>query len=379
MPQAKSQIRFKTGTPDHADIVIRRPDLPGTGKMPKELQELASSKHLYLHSRSKSAPKLELRPAISGKDFTSWRIPLDEDVSEGLPGQTLEQTTPADIKVKRAQTGLLESLRPDWATLSYLPRPAEPRPVHFLRRRNGRAVVPDFVVGNDNRTVFHPDTWPWFCAGRIDVSVKWPGSSSYESLWLGAGALVGTNVVLTASHVVPWFVGQLGLDTSWKMKFTPAYYDGKSTLGKSVYSYVEKARGYSDHESGDDMAVLKLYTSLGSSLGYFGYKTYSDDWEGGAYWTLIGYPGAVGGAERPTKQSNIVIMDDDSEGDGAELEHNGDTTDGNSGGPLWAWWGDSPYVIGTHSGSEYNWDECNNIAAGGPALSDLIKSARDDW
>lgn len=62
-----------------------------------------------------------------------------------------------------------------------------------------------------------------------------------------------------------------------------------------------------------------------------------------------------------------------------ELEHTGDVGPGNSGGPLWAWWGDSPRVIGTLSGSEYNWDERNNVAAGGPALSTLIKWARDNW
>lgn len=376
IPKRTSQIGNRKDLPSLLDDLVRREDIPGSGKIPKELEDMVRNKYLYLHASGKATPKLELRSVITEKDLSAWSVPLGANISEGLPGQTLEQTTPVDIKVKDDARSR-EPLRPDWATLSFHPRPSAPRPVHFLRRRNGKAVVPNFVIGNDDRQIFYPNTWPWFCTGRIDVSVKYSDTLGYQSIWSGTGALVGKNVVLTASHLVPWFAGLL--NHKWRMKFTPAYYDGKSTLGSSVYSYTEKAKGYSDHDQGDDMAVLKLYTPLGNSLGYFGYKTYNDDWEDGAYWTLIGYPGAVGGGLRPTRQSNIVITDDDSDGAGVELEHTGDATDGNSGGPLWAWWGDSPYVIGTHSGSEYNWDEDNNVAAGGSALSNLIKWARDNW
>ena len=107
-------------------------------------------------------------------------------------------------------------------------------------------------------------------------------------LWSGTGALVGDNVVLTASHVVPWFALALGF--KWSMKLIPACYDGELRFGKGVYSYVAKVWGYSDHSQGDDMAVLKLKVPLGKSLGFFGCKTYSDDWEGGAYWNLWAIP-----------------------------------------------------------------------------------------
>jgi V8-like Glu-specific endopeptidase len=359
--------------------LVGREEIPGTGKMPKELDDLVRSNYLYLHSRGNAAPKLNPQPAVTAKDFSAWRVPLGPSVLEGIPGQALEQTAVGKLGVGPEDPQSQGSVRPNWATLSFFPRPGAARLPRFLRRRNGKRVVPEFVIGNDDRRIFYPNTWPWFCAGRIDVSCTYTFPwGEISSSWSGTGALVGKNVVLTASHVVPW-----GAST-WTMKFMPGFYynQNQTPLGSGVYSYTEKARGYPDHEQGDDMAVLKLYTPLGDSLGYFGYKTYNDDWEGGAYWTLIGYPGVVLGYATngafPTRQSGIVITDDDSDGAGVELEHNGDATDGNSGGPLWAWWGDSPRVIGTHSGSEYG-AQTNNVAAGGSALAELIKWARDNW
>ena len=68
------------------------------------------------------------------------------------------------------------------------------------------------------------------------------------------------------------------------------------------------------------------------------------------------------------------MIDDDPDGSFAEIEHMGDASDGNSGGPLFGTWPEGPYVIGVHSGGEYRtiWTpfgdivaENNNVAAGG--------------
>ena len=358
------------------DDLVRREDAPGNEQMPRELEELVGRDHLYFHAREQTTPKLQLERIASGADLSAWHVPLAPDISSGLPVESAEQTAPSEIDEPLGDDDSQLSLRPTWATLSFNPRPAPPRPRGYLRRRNGTRVVPEFVYWPDERQTFLPNTWPWIGVGRVDVSVRYPAQTSYQSLWSGTGTLVGKNVVLTASHIVPWFA--VALNWKFRMLFTPAYYDGASTLGAGVWSWTETVKGYSDHEQGDDMAVLKLKTPLGNSLGFFGFKTYNDDWEDSPYWTLIGYPGAFGGL-RPTRQSNIVVIDDDSGGEGVELEHTGDTTSGNSGGPLWGWWEDSPRVIGTHSGSEDNWDESNNVAAGGAALSKLIKWARKHW
>jgi hypothetical protein len=168
------------------------------------------------------------------------------------------------------------------------------------------------------------------------------------------------------------------------IKFVPAYYDGSSLLGSGIYSYVQSYRGYRDHGQGDDMAVLKLYTPLGDSLGWFGSKTYDDDWEDGNYWTKCGYPGAIASAQRPSRITWFPIIDDDNDGAGVELEYHADSSNGDSGGPVFGWWNSSPYVIGTHSGGEEEYHfpfsiVKNNVAAGGSALPNLIIWAQNNW
>jgi hypothetical protein len=133
------------------------------------------------------------------------------------------------------------------------------------------------------------------------------------------------------------------------------------------------------------MAILRLSEPLGDWLGYFGARVYNDSWEDEAYWELWGYPSDILYGERPTYQAGIAVIDDDSDGNAIEIEHLGDTFGGSSGGPLFGYWDDGPYVIGTHSGYTYNPGtlgigyEDNNLAAGGNALVDLINSARTDW
>jgi hypothetical protein len=132
------------------------------------------------------------------------------------------------------------------------------------------------------------------------------------------------------------------------------------------------------------MIVLRLYTPLGNSYGYFGAKTYDSDWEGGNYWTLAGYPAAVASANRPSRQMWFPIVDDDSDGDADELEYYADSTPGDSGGPVFGFWSGLPYAVGTVSGGEKEtflwWTiEDDNAAAGGSAMVDLIRWARTNW
>jgi len=177
---------------------------------------------------------------------------------------------------------------------------------------------------------------------------------------------------------VPWGSG------NWAMKFIPAYYDGGSTLGAGVWSWVSDAHGYNDPVSAHDMAVLRLYTPLGSAYGYFGTKAYDSGWEGGNYWTLAGYPGAVAGANRPSRQMWWPVVDDDGDGDADKLEYYADSTPGDSGGPVFGFWSGAPYAIGANSGGEtesFLWwtTEDDNVAAGGGALNSLVRWARTNW
>lgn len=188
------------------------------------------------------------------------------------------------------------------------------------------------------------------------------------------------NTVLTASHAVPWNANPA------MIQFIPAYFNGSSTLGPNVYSYVDAASTYL--EEGEDIprpaldfAVLRLSDPLGDSLGWFGTRTYSDGWNDSNYWTLVGYAGDIAGGEQPSSQGGISFHDDDEDDDAMELEtDNGDATPGDSGGPFFAFWDDGPYIVGVLSGQEEEFFyQDNNVAAAGSAMVNLVRWAQNNW
>jgi V8-like Glu-specific endopeptidase len=281
------------------------------------------------------------------------------------------------IKGRPSARQLTEPFKPDW--IDYTPHPkmsSASKPL--MRRINGRPVDPHFgVFGADDRQVYYPSGYPWTCVGKLLV---WDDFSKPSPAWLGSGVLIGGRVVLTAGHMAPWG------SKNWAMQFVPAYYDGVSTLGAGASSWVSDYWGYNTNEqiSAWDMIVLRLYTPLGNSFGYFGTKRYDSAWEGGNYWTLAGYPAAVAGTNRPSRQMWWPVLDDDSDGSADELEYEADATPGDSGGPVFGFWSGWPYAIGTHSGGEKStflwWTvEDTNIGCGGSALNSLVAWARSNW
>jgi hypothetical protein len=188
--------------------------------------------------------------------------------------------------------------------------------------------------------------------------------------------------VLTAGHVIPWD----SEPRKAKALFVAGYYDGLSVSGPGGQSWLTDACGYNPHGhvTAHDMAVCRLQDGLGSWLGYLGTKAYADNWQGGGYWHLVGYPTAVT-SERPSWQGGIAVLDDDEDGTAQKLEHHGDDTGGDSGGPFFGFWDDGPYAIGTVSGHEHIAGflgvgrEDNNIVAGGDALNNIVHYAREHW
>jgi hypothetical protein len=139
--------------------------------------------------------------------------------------------------------------------------------------------------------------------------------------------------------------------------------------------------------TGYDFAVCRLYTSLGHSLGYFGYNGYDDDWEDEPYWTVLGYPTSVASGQKPSFQTSIAVVDDDGDSNGGlEIESYADITGGNSGGPFLSWWngGTDPRLIGVISGQEEEYSfpfstEKVNVAAGGSGFTNLMAWGRTNW
>jgi V8-like Glu-specific endopeptidase len=363
-----------------ADRVVQRENVIKHMGPPKELRSLKSSHSLTVRGGARDF-KLEasLKKVDLGKEgMAAWSIP-GQDIIHGLPGKEAGRLSRDEVRKAKAAGQEVHAHCPDWSDVIYSPKmsPGIIRPT--LRRLNGHRVRPHYVFGSDARQPFFPSGYPWQCIGRV---FAWTDPSSPNWSWSGSGALVTHNTILTAGHVAPW-----GADP-WMVQFVPAYYNGSSTLGSGVLSYVESYYGYNtgDQVAAWDYCVMKLYDPLGDSLGWFGSKTYDDGWNDGNYWTLVGYPGSIANAEQPSWQGGISFHDDDEDGDAMELEtDNGDSSPGDSGGPFFAWWADgSPYVVGVVSGEEEEYSfpfstEDNNIAAAGSPMVDLILWAQSNW
>jgi V8-like Glu-specific endopeptidase len=350
---------------------------PAKQSMPEKLAAEVKTRcvSIYVPGKGFDPGKVFKSRETSGE----WEIELPNGSGLVLPGRKRGRMSPAEvasgIKGEMSIKDRSEPFRPPW--IEYTPHPKVGTPSKPLMRRiDGRKLVPHYgVFGPDNRQVYYPSGYPWTCIGKILV---WNDFSQPFPAWSGSGVLIGGRVVLTAGHMAPWG------SNNWAMQFIPAFYDGGSTLGAGVSSWVSDYWGYDNPVSAWDMIVLRLYTPLGNTYGYFGTKDYSSSWEGGNYWTLAGFPGAVAGGNRPSRQMWWPVLDDDSDGSAEEVEYEADSSLGNSGGPVFGFWDGLPYAIATHSGGSKTWFlwwtiEDTNVGAGGGALNSLVAWARSNW
>jgi V8-like Glu-specific endopeptidase len=346
-------------------------------RLPADTQRELETPRVYLHG---VPHRMQVEDQLSAVDEVeaAWSIRLPEGAGLGLPGRSAERLDRAAVTVPE---GLFTPPhKPEWSGVAYQPRVAQEFHHFMLRSAKGRIIEPYYGIYDnpDARKVYWPSQYPWRCTGRIFTYTTWPTASW---AWSGSGVLIGPRIVLTAGHMAPW--GK----SPWAMLFVPAYWDGASVYGAGASSFVSDYRGWNTGGgTAYDICLLRLYNPLGSWLGWIGSRTYDGDWEGGNYWVLTGYPGAIAGANRPVYQSGVPVLDDDEDGDAQQLEHHGDSSPGESGGPMFGFWNDGPHAIGTTSGGETIsggflgiGDEDNNIAAGGSAMVDLVKWGLSNW
>jgi V8-like Glu-specific endopeptidase len=364
------------------DEVVALDNIPAEAEPSQDVVDALSSRVVHFSARGRDLE--ELRRALyqhpDEEGVVSLRLP--ESTFIGLAGRNGERVDAATLTRADEASTTGQPSKPPWAPRVFHPKLSARPLTKTLRRADGSRVTPlnqSFIYGPDDRHVFYPSGYPWQCIGKVEV---YPNASADSPNEWGSGVLIGDRLVLTAGHVPPVNPppGQ------WKMRFTAGLYDGSSVEGAGAVSYVSDFRGYLGGVSSKDYAVLRLYEPLGTWLGYYGWKTYSGAWDGGAYWWLAGYPFDVASANRPSYQSGIPVLDRDSDGGGLELEHHGDIASGDSGGPFWGFWSDGfPYVVGTTSGHETrsgpSWvgGEDNNIEAGGDELSNLLAWGRATW
>jgi len=377
--EKQSQARKAIERPQTTDELAAMPDSPATQEMPQDVAASLATQRLFIQSSKEVGSLRTVRESSSPQ--REYALELPPGALLGRPGLSAERLVRSAHDLPRvAHT---EGMRPAWAPLSMQARNAAPGfERHPMQRIKGQRVEPFYgVYSPDDRRVYYPNAYPWRCVGRIFTWNNWAGGGGGWT-WSGSGVLVGPRHVLTAGHVCPWNA------PSWAMKFVPAYWDGAPLLGAGAQSWTSDFRGWNTNDTvaAHDMAVLRLYDPIGSSLGWMGTKVYDSSWNNGNYWTLAGYPGAIAGAQRPSYQSGIAVLDSDSDGDAQELEHHGDATAGDSGGPFFGFWNGSPYAVGATSGGESItgtpfgwWNEDNNIEAGGRSMVDLVQWAHANW
>ena len=271
--------------------------------------------------------------------------------------------------------------RPAAVPTTFIPKRS--KRTHTLRPEKGKDVdLGGTIFGNDDRYLFDDLSFPWRTVGKVRTVGKW-----------GSGVTIGPRHVLTASHVVNWTGSGGGV--AW-LTFTPGYFDGNEPWGEiaatQVIYWLQAPGSLTDQQTAFDYVVLIMEDRIGDMVGYPGYSTYNDDWDGGSYWQFMGYPGELSSGERPGFQGGGVVSSTQSESfsgqSGLVLGHFNDFTPGQSGGPAWGWWGNEPWprVVGvgstigstavqTPTGSTTG----DNEYGGGSALSALISWARSNY
>lgn len=266
----------------------------------------------------------------------------------------------------------LDGFRPSHATIATLPNLVG-RPLTVRKDED----EPAHVFPPDSRYIYQDTAFPWRTVGRV-----WTAGG------VGSGCTIGRRLVLTASHVVDWRDdGGVG----WA-KFSPGYYNGNGPWGEfnatRVIYWNRALGGLSDLETAFDYAIFVIDSPVGDHVGYAGYRSYDDDWNGGAFWQHMGYPGDLSGTQRPAFVGSATVSSTSDESlsgqDGLVMGHFNDITPGHSGGPVWGWWSGEPWprVVGVQS-AQASTPALNtsgdNEFGGGSALSALISYARTNY
>lgn len=278
-----------------------------------------------------------------------------------------------DAKKRGARQALAhDGRRPDHLDFRPAPRsvPKELQTPPFFRavpdgqERGNQATT---IFPPDQRMVFHDTSFPWSCFGRVDS----PNG-------FGSGVMVGPRHLLTVSHIVQWLPNN---QAGW-IRFRPSFFDGSAPFGEAwatwtYYKYKVSGPTIDWIEGMFDYVCVVLNWPIGNLTGWIGSRGYTDAWDGGVYWSHIGYPADITGGNRPTFQNAISLDGAWWEFDSNEaMAHHADVWPGQSGGPFFGWWSGEPWPRAVAVQSSQSSSE--NDASGGQDMVDLIIQARND-
>lgn len=298
------------------------------------------------------------------------KIQCEKETVDGLtyPKGTQSVGVPVGEKLARNVSDT-DCFRPSFSDLDYVPKlesKLNRKPIFFDKNTLATGSGVKTIFGTDNRRVYYSTAYPWRCVGRVE-----------SPLGFASGVMIGPRHLLTCSHIIDW---RSNNTTGW-LKFTPMYYNGSAPYGsawaiRTYYKYKVAGPTIDSTEIQYDYVVVVLDRYIGNSTGWMGSKSYSDSWDGGAYWTHAGYPADLTGTQRPTYQTGIALDGDFwSADDNESMSHKADVWPGQSGGPFWGYWNGLPYAVATQSAHNSN----DNFASGGSDLVNLVIRARNEY
>jgi hypothetical protein len=129
--------------------------------------------------------------------------------------------------------------------------------------------------------------------------------------------MVGPRHVLTCSHAIQWINPPNPYVAGW-VKFIPSYFDGSEPFGAAWGTHIYWQQQVSGPtidatEGRNDYVVVTLDRRMGDLTGWMGSRTYDDGWDGGAYWSHIGYPGDLNSGTRPSFEGGISLNGNDTQ------------------------------------------------------------------
>ena len=341
-------------------------DVPATAPMPTGLIE-------HLRLRYRPGPGQGPGPAeLSAPKGYAPRLgpAVERTLVRGIiaSGHALEAGESLELPTNvRVQEG---SHRPAHLALRRIPRllPAQTTDLGGL----GPMTVRRWEVSGQDM-----GAWPWCTIGRIDA---WS-----EGRWVSGGSafLVGRNLLVTASHCMPW-----DHSGNCSIRFIPAHAPGKvPPFGET---WVAEWRGNRRDSSWDvvtkadakDYVVCRLDDPIGDICGWMDVRSFSDHrkYLRSGYMSA-GYPSYANG--QPVAEMDVRIRDVDGDNDGRELESAHFAGPGWSGGPLFAWFGDDLRAVGVLHGQEvefvFPWYRTNLVFAGGKHLVNLVRYGQANW
>jgi len=246
------------------------------------------------------------------------------------------------------------------------------------------------VFGVDDRGVPKLNV-PYYLIGRLDTeSVERPGTVGGHC----TASLIGPRHIVTASHCFK----QMENGKLTGAIFFPYYERGESFGDRHAY-VVSTYYGENPPEVGSssDYAVAVLDRRLGDDLGWFGYRQVDDRWF--ANRTRPGVDLIAGGYSGDWFQGHVMGLDWGTwlygrfSNDRYAVGHDGDTTPGSSGGPVFARFPDGGWQIaainvagpvdrrnpGAPLPDSFPYEGIANVAVDVEQFDHIIREAREDY